>query len=512
MNNNSGFAQFQQMKNAETASQKKGFPIWGWVALALCVYWLVAPSKKEAPVQETVEAAPVDISKVPKVTVGGDKIEFLSQGLRISNITLKGYKSGLKKNDGADIKLLAGDQEFAEIGFLANGTSVPTANSIWKKDGTAMVWKSESGVEFRRTTNISDGYVITVSDEIRNKSKKPVSFSQYVRIARNGGEASKFAVHAGAVADIGGDIKTESWKDVAKDGEIWQAKDGFAGFTDQYWEVVAASRQPSDKTIKIKRRGDKMFQADMAPEYLTLDAGQAASVSAEIFAGPKTQDALLAASKKIANIDRTIDYGWFGFLSRPFLWTLNKLHDFVPNYGVAIILLTLIIRGLMWPLAKKSIRAAGAMQKIQPELARLQKLYSNDKIRMQQEVMRLYQTHKANPFSSIGVMLLQIPIFFALYKALLIAVPLRHAGFLWVSDLSVMDPYFVLPVLMAGVMWLQNKMGKNTADAPGAKIMKWMPLLFGVMFATMPAGLVLYWTISSIAGIIQTRVIQKREK
>ena len=153
------------------------------------------------------------------------------------------------------------------------------------------------------------------------------------------------------------------------------------------------------------------------------------------------------------------------------------------------------------------------MQKIQPEMQRIQKLYADDKPRMQQEIMRLYQTHHTNPFSSVGMMFLQIPILFALYKALLIAVPLRHAGFLWMNDLSVMDPYFILPVLMAATMFLQNKLSHGgQSEVPGMKVMKYMPIIFAVLFAVMPSGLVLYWTISGIAGIAQLWIMKKAGK
>jgi len=198
-------------------------------------------------------------------------------------------------------------------------------------------------------------------------------------------------------------------------------------------------------------------------------------------------------------------------LSRPFLWTLDQLHDLIPNWGVAIILLTIIIRILMLPLTKKSYKSMAAMQKLQPEIQRVQKLYADDKMRMQQEIMFLYKTHKVNPMSSIGIMFLQIPIFFALYKALLIAVPLRHAGFLWLADLTAMDPYFILPVLMTATMWLQNRLQKQAADTPGAAVLKWMPLMFGAMFAFMPSGLVLYWTVSGMAGLVQTWIMKRRK-
>lgn len=190
------------------------------------------------------------------------------------------------------------------------------------------------------------------------------------------------------------------------------------------------------------------------------------------------------------------------------------------NYGVAIIIMTLLLRMAMWPLTRKSYVSMMAMQKMQPEMARIQKLYANDKARMQMEMMRLYQTHKTSPMSGCLPMLIQIPIFFALYKALLISVQMRSAHFLWISDLAAMDPYFILPILMGLTMWFQQKLQttsaetakQNEAVAQTQKVMKWMPLLFTVMFAWMPAGLVLYWTVSNIFGIGQMYYIKRLNK
>jgi YidC/Oxa1 family membrane protein insertase len=200
------------------------------------------------------------------------------------------------------------------------------------------------------------------------------------------------------------------------------------------------------------------------------------------------------------------------------LWMLNWLFALVGNYGIAIILMTLIVRLLIWPLTRKSYVSTMMMQKMQPEMQRVQKLYANDKARLQMEMMKIYQTHKTSPMSGCLPMLIQIPIFFALYKALLISVPMRSAHFLWISDLAVMDPYFILPIVMGLTMWLQQylqtptKATGNDAMASTQRVMKWMPVLFTVMFAWMPAGLVLYWTVSNLFGILQMYIIKKTTK
>ena len=192
----------------------------------------------------------------------------------------------------------------------------------------------------------------------------------------------------------------------------------------------------------------------------------------------------------MSGLNKTVDYGWFWFFAQPLLWILNILNSFVMNYGVAIILLTILLRLLMWPLTRKSYVSSIQMQRMQPEMQRIQKLYANDKARLQLEMMNLYKTHKTSPMSGCLPMLLQIPIFFALYKALLVSVNMRNAGFLWIHDLAAMDPYFILPILMGATMWLQQylqtpKQTSNMNDiaASTQRVMKWMPALFTVLFA-----------------------------
>ena len=248
-------------------------------------------------------------------------------------------------------------------------------------------------------------------------------------------------------------------------------------------------------------------------------AGAEQLTATNIFVGPRDQTILNSVDSKISGIAETINYGWFWFLARPMLWVLNGIHHVVMNYGVAIIIMTILLRLLMWPLTRKSYASMAAMQKMQPEMQRIQKLYKNDKMRLQMEMMKLYQTHKTSPMSGCLPMLIQIPIFFALYKALLVSVQMRNAHFLWISDLSVMDPYFILPILMGLTMWAQQYLqsankstSSNDVVAQTQKMMNWMPLLFTIMFAWMPAGLVLYWTVSNVFGIIQMQIIKKQSK
>lgn len=331
---------------------------------------------------------------------------------------------------------------------------------------------------------------------------------------------SSAGVYTGPVAYVNSDIERNDWKDLDKKSYAYSTTNGFIGFVDQYWETIV-SLNSADQTMRFKKQGDN-YQADVSSTGISVAPGTTETLIANVYMGPRDSTALTLAEKAIAGLEETVDYGWFWFFVQPILWLLSMLNALVMNYGVAIILLTILLRLLMWPLTRKSYVSMLAMQKMQPEMARIQKLYANDKPRMQMEMMRLYQTHKTSPMSGCLPMLLQIPIFFALYKALLISVQMRSESFLWISDLAAMDPYFILPVLMGLTMWLQqvlqngaNKKAASNANDVAAqtqKVMKWMPVLFTVMFAWMPAGLVLYWTVSNIFGIIQMYILKKKSE
>ncbi|MDR0967812.1 MAG: membrane protein insertase YidC [Rickettsiales bacterium] len=516
-NKNSGFGAWAAAQgNKKPRSKLSGFIL--WLAFFLIAWWAIGimfddGQKKEITIQSSPETT---IINTPKSVVKNDKIAATIQGLRISNIELNNYNE--TKNSDKKITLLNGDNEFTEIGFIGNGTAAPTAETRWKINGENMNWRNADGVDFSRKITSTD-YVITITDTIKNNSRRDFMIIPYARIAQMPRTAA-VGVASGTISYENEDIERNSWKSSAKKTYTFSSASGWTGFEEQYWETIVAINA-NDQTIKTKPLADGRIQAETSAAAISIPAGKSISVVSNLFAGPKTQSALSNASGAITGINQTIDYGWFWFLARPFLWALNALYAFVLNYGLAIILLTIIIRIFMWPLTKKSFTGMAAMQKMQPELARVQKLYAGDKVRLQMEMMRIYKENKASPMSGCLPMLLQIPIFFALYKALLIAVPLRQADFLWIHDLATMDPYFVLPILMGLTMWWQQKlqtgatqknMDKSDPMAATQKMMKWMPVLFTIMFAWMPSGLVLYWTISNLFGIGQMLFIKRNAK
>lgn len=517
LDKNSGFNQWNA--NRAATQKKSGFSsfLW-WMGMFFLAWWTVGliMGPTQQPQTQSEEVVTVDVSSVPTSRVLSDTVDATVQGLRISDIKLVNYPTS--SADSAPVSLLGADDNYIEIGLLANGTVAPTATTVWQGANGNYSWRGPSGMEYNRTVSAND-YIITITDTIKNASKQDVSFAPYARVVRAKNPASSAGVNTGAITYANSDIETRAWSKLDKKSYAYTTTNGFTGFADQYWQTVVSIDSP-DQTMRIKKSGDN-YVADTAAGAVTVPAGETKSIVSYIFAGPREQKILDAAEAKIAGIGESIDYGWFWFLARPMLWLLNAINSTVMNYGVAIIIMTLLLRLCIWPLTRKSYTNMAIMQKMQPEMQRIQKLYANDKVRLQMEMMKLYQTHKTSPMAGCLPMLIQIPVFFALYKALLISVQMRNAHFLWISDLSVMDPYFILPILMGATMWIQQYLqspktvkstGANDTIAQTQKMMRWMPILFTIMFAWMPAGLVLYWTVSNVLGIIQMQIIKRTSK
>ena len=505
LDNNSGFNSWNAMQKNQKKKSSIGF--WGWMVLFLLSWWLIGTFFQSKEVQNNVQQPiAIEASILENQSIDSDKIAIDVRGLRISNIALKEYKQSPKSSDS--VALLNGENNFIEIGFLSPDTNVPNINTKWQANGDDMIWKNDAKVAFNRNISIQN-YVIKISDTIKNNSAKEINLSPYARVISGAHETQSAAVETGGVVYANSNLDYENWVKLNKKS---------FGFAEQYWETIV-SIDANDQTISLKKNGDLYFAGTMVAP-LKIAPGNETTIDTYVFAGPRIAHVVDAANDNIPGLSKTIDYGWFWFFAQPMLWMINWLYVLVGNYGIAIILMTLILRLLMWPLTRKSYASTMAMQKMQPELQRVQKLYANDKARLQMEMMKIYQTHKTSPMSGCLPMLIQIPIFFALYKALLISVPMRSAHFLWISDLSVMDPYFILPVLMGATMWLQQYLqspktpstSKNDPMASTQRVMKWMPILFTIMFAWMPAGLVLYWTVSNVFGIFQMYVIKKTMK
>ena len=513
LDNNSGFAQWASMQSEK--KPKKKFSFFKWFLIFLFAWWLTGLFVKPKQV-DIVTPAPINIeqSNTMKQQLDSDEVSFEVQGLRLSNITLKKHKKDAETD--ANISLLSDENNFVEIGFISADTQMPNINTSWKNNNDLMQWDNGKKISFNRKISAT-GYTIQITDTIQNNSTQEINIAPYVQMVVGAKDQMSGVVETGGVIYANSKLDYTNWNKLNKKSVAYSTVRGSIGFAEQYWETIA-SIDANDQTISLKKNGDLYFaQTNAAPIKIAPKAS--VDINTYLFAGPRIADVLNGVADKIPGITKTMDYGWFWFFAQPMLWMINWLFALVGNYGVAIILMTLILRILIWPLTRKSYVSMMKMQTMQPELQRVQKLYANDKARLQMEMMKIYQTHRTSPMSGCLPMLIQIPIFFALYKALLISVPMRSAHFLWISDLAAMDPYFILPVLMGATMWLQQYLqsaktttNKNDITASTQRVMKWLPVLFTVMFAWMPAGLVLYWTVSNLFGILQMYIIKKTTK
>ncbi len=274
------------------------------------------------------------------------------------------------------------------------------------------------------------------------------------------------------------------------------------GYTSKYF---ISALIPPDAAAAARARG--MIERSTPDDYtVSLQVAQTNRVRAYI--GPKKGDLLQALG---VHLEASIEYGWFGVIARPLVWLLHFFYQYVHNYGVAIIILTILIKLAFYPLSQKSFKSMSQMKKIQPKLAKLKEKYKDDKARLNKEMMDLYRTHKVNPFGGCLPMVVQIPVFFALYRALMVAIELRHAPFVfWITDLSAKDPYYVTPLIMGATMFLQQKMTPTTGDAMQTKMMLFMPIVFTFMFLNFPSGLVLYWLVNNILSIGQQYLVMRQ--
>ncbi|MBN2232783.1 MAG: membrane protein insertase YidC [Deltaproteobacteria bacterium] len=315
-------------------------------------------------------------------------------------------------------------------------------------------------------------------------------------------EKKRSYVYTGPLALVGDKIfeqskKQKNIKTLELDGAV-----SWIGNTTKYFLGVLLPA--ADATGGIAAGTITHPRPDIEETILTLRGGTAFRV----FIGPKEIETLRSVG---ADLERAVDFGWFGVIARPLVWMLNFFYRYVPNYGVAIIVLTLLIKLLFFPLSQKSYQSMSKMKQVQPKLQKIREKFKDDKARQQKEMMDLYRTHKVNPFGGCLPIVVQIPVFFALYRSLMVAIELRHAPFFgWITDLSDKDPYYVTPILMGLTMFLQQKMTPTTGDPTQAKMMLFMPVIFTFMFLNFPSGLVLYWLVNNVLSIGQQYMVMRQ--
>ena len=442
----------------------------------------------------------------------------------------------LKHKDAADVTqnlvLLGPDHQYeAQSGVTGEGG--PNHRTLWTVEpGERTLGAGAKELEVRFTAQGKDGltvvkryrfrrdsYEIEVSLELKNAGSAPLSPATYFQFTHNGktsADANTIAHSFGARSFNGFAVYTEEKKfqkiqlpdvDKGKAEFVKQANDGWLAYVEHYFVAGWIPPANAARSYEVIKRDDGVYAGYVRLPVGTLAPGAAKTESVELYAGPQEQRRLEAVAP---GFDLVVDYGWLTIIAWPLFWLLEKYHQLSGNWGVAIILLTVTIKLVFFPLSAASYRSMAKMKLVTPRMQKIREMYEHDRQKMNQAMMDLYRTEKINPLGGCFPILVQIPVFIALYWVLLAAIELRHAPFvLWIKDLSALDPYYVLPILMTATMVLQTRMNPTPPDPVQAKVMQFMPFVFSIFFFFFPAGLVLYWLVNNILSILQQWQIQR---
>jgi YidC/Oxa1 family membrane protein insertase len=506
-------------------------------------------------VATTREAALASGARVP-VQTGAVQGSINLKGAQLDDLRLIRYHETVDPKSPTIILLSPSGTPggfFAEQGWIptAAGASLklPDQNTVWSAPAGAtltettpvtLTWDNGAGLVFRRTIAVDTNYMFTVTQEVENRSGDPVELLPYGRIQRQGTPKVEgvFVLFEGLLGVLGGDLQEHTYHAMTETKEpiATESTGGWLGVTDKYWAVSLVPDQAAriTATFRHSRNGAlDVYQTDFVTvDPVTVAPGATAAFEQRLFAGAKVVELIAAYQNdlKIDRFDLMIDWGWFYFITKPMFWALHYIQQLTGNFGVAILAVTVLLKILFFPLANKSYEAMARMKKLQPEMERIKERFAEDRTRQQQEMMELYKKEKINPLAGCLPVLIQIPVFFALYKVLYVTIEMRHAPFVgWIRDLSAPDPTSlfnlfgllpftpphilmigVLPILMGATMWVQMKLNPPPPDPVQAAIFNWMPLIFTVMLATFPAGLILYWAWNNFLSILQQMMIMRK--
>lgn len=478
-------------------------------------------------------------------------------GGRIDDVAFTRYREQVDPKSPA-IDLLsptgAKDPYFADFGWLPDAgapVKVPGPDTVWTQKGAGaltpttpvtLTWANGEGIVFERTIAIDERYMFTITDTVTSTSDKATTLYPYSALSRYGTPATSgyYILHEGAIGVFGDEgLKEVSYKDLKEKQKIEPTRvaGAWIGFVDKYW---AAALIP-DKAVTVQPRfaaspavggQPEIYRTFMLADGIALGAGGKISTATRFFAGAKEVATLdgYAKSFDIARFDLLIDWGWFYFLTKPLFHLISWLHQVVGNFGIAILIVTVIIKAIFFPLANKSYDSMSKMKKVQPEMKEIQERFKEDRAQQQQHLMELYRREKINPLAGCLPILIQIPVFFALYKVLFVTIEMRQAPFYgWIRDLAAPDPTTlfnlfglipwtpptmlmvgVWPLIMGVTMFVQMKLNPPPPDPTQKMMFDWMPVLFTFMLANMPAGLVIYWSWNNLLSIAQQWFIMSK--
>jgi YidC/Oxa1 family membrane protein insertase len=515
-------------------------------------------------------AAGTPATPAARLAVEGPRVKgsLNLRGARLDDLVLKDHRETVER-DSPPVRLLAPREGaapyYAQWGWTAvdGRTRVPGNDTDWTAEGNALApgqpvtlrWDNGQGQVFEIKLALDENYMLTAEQRVQNNAAEPVQVLPWSRIRRESTPPTQgfFILHEGFVGVLDGRLREVTYKDARSEAEKrsgvaleQETGAGWAGFTDKYWLTAITAIDPAIRTRASFRyvpesgpRGQEdRWQTDFAPVAAqTVAPGATAALATRLFAGAK-EVRLLDAYRDRLNIpdfDKAIDFGWFYFLTKPFFYALDWLYHLLGNFGVAILVFTVFLKAAFFPLANKAYKSMSRMKVLGPKMQEIRERYKDDPAKAQSEMMALYRTEKINPASGCLPILIQIPVFFALYKVLFVTIEMRHAPFFgWIRDLSAPDPtnlfnlfgllpfdptqlssFLHMPVwalIMGLTMWLQQRLNPQPPDPIQAKIFQWMPIIFTFMLASFPAGLVIYWSWNNLLSIAQQWYIMRMEK
>lgn len=486
----------------------------------------VAVNQPQPVTAQGVPAAAPAMATLKDIIVDTDLYSavFSSRGASLKSLTLKKYReqntpaaSPVVLESNADPSLLTFSTRASGFNLPDSAVYVPDVEAIKLSNGESRQlsfnYISGQGFTVRKVYTFSnDSYSFKLDTQVFNNSSAPLAGAiQHIMTypAEPKVKDNRFDT-AGSYIYSDNSLKADKAKDVATASKKYDKDIQWAGFADKYFLSAILSEKNSILSVELKKNSAGFLESIVSSPQIVVNPGQSSTVTHRLFVGPKDIDILKAQGNSLV---QSLDLGWFTVIAKPLLYSLKFLYRYVGNYGIAIIIITIILKALFFPLTHKSYKSMKDMQKIQPMMAALKEKYKDDRDAMNKAVMELYRDHKVNPLGGCLPMVVQIPVFFALYKALMFSIELRHAPFFfWITDLAGKDPYYVTPVIMGITMFVQQKMTPSQMDPVQQKMMLALPVVFTFMFLSFPSGLVLYWLVNNILTIGQQMYINKLVK
>ena len=507
-------------------------------------------SARSAPRTFAISNDPI---KAVEIRINSKKLRGIisTLGMQFNNVLLKNYKEDDKLENVSVFGKLDDDRKYyASLGWSSDNPNIalPDNDTIWETKSKELTentpitvtWDNKSGLAFERQISVDENYVMTIVDKVRNYGDHPISLRSFTQIHREFEKdyTNTWSAYEGPLGYLDGKLEEISYKDIVKKGKIeHKTTGGWFGITDKYWLVAFIPEKDTNLNVSYSYTADAnkdIYNVDSRSMAFTVAPSEEISRTYHIFLGAKEIKTLDMYENKldVKHFDLAIDFGYLYILTKPLLDSLVFIKDTVGSMGLGILILTLIIKLLLLPLAQKSYKSMNRMKYIQPKIQELQRKYANDKVKLGQAVSEIYQKEGISPVGGCLPALLQSPVLFALYKILYISIEMRQAPFYgWISDLSLPDPVLLLnlggllpfdlpgflqigiwPVLMGLSMYLQQKMTPAASSDPTqASMMLLMPIMFTFMFAQLPSGLVIYWTFSNILSLIHQYIMMKSD-